>query len=635
VTTYGHGLTRNGLSPVIDTFNGTGGGGTDPTRYVVALSDDAAAPDNGGWHATREEYVAALNAAAGAVVAAGDSISYALDADAHLTASWTFAAARGGTTSWAWSSVQLGYRLEPTTRFDLTSAAPMPEAWVPILGNGSRLYLNDTDYATVPAQPSPAPSDAFCRWALVWDEQGAEGSQPVKRTVYVTASTSSGGVNYLTIAPIVGSRYLPPTAGGSSIATVRRRQGFLITTPTTARVVLYVSAESWVPALRNAVTVFSDDLGDGAARVFDWARIAEIATLYSPTIQGRREYVIDADTSVISLVANECALQGFALVPYQGRIAIARVGDYAATETRADTLTSADLTDGCVPGYARGLDGIVNTMSVDFPAARTKFTFVDQTSRAAYGPSRETISVTVPGGLFDRAIDGALMTDTLAAVAMSALGPLRRPYESVAVDCTLKHAELAVGDLVGVTLWRVPDGAGARGITSRTAQVMERSPVLFREGTEGLVRFILRLNPTDLQGWSPSAVVAAGGITGAAITLDTTTFGATGCAQTGTDGGASTFAAGDKVRLVEIGNASPATAIQRDVLSVAGAVVTLTAAAGATFEALAVTGLAVAILYDDWDVVVAAQAAGWAYLANTSNLLVNGGTSTRARVYGA
>jgi len=631
VNTYGHGLVRDGLSPVVDTFNDTTGGGTGPTRYVVALSDDAAAPDNGGWHATREEYVAALNDAAAAVVSAGDSITYALDADGHLHAQWTFASARGGFSAWAWTETPAGIYLAPTTTYDRTARA-MPEAWVPIVGSRSRIYLSDTDYATVPPVPSPAPSDAFCRWALVWDEQGAEGSTPVKRAVYVNSATSSGGVNYLTVVPLVGSRYLPPTSGLGG-ATLRQRQGFLVTTPTTARVVLYVNAESWVPALRSAVTVFSDDLGDAAAQVFDWDRIASVATLYAPTIQGRREYIIDADTTVLALVANECALQGFSLVPYRGRIAIARVGDFASSETRAAELTSADLTADCIPGYARGMDGVVNTMQVDFPAARTKFTFVDQTSRAAYGPSRETINVTVPAGLFDRAIDGALMTDTIAAVAMSAIGPLRRPAESVSLECSLRHADLAVGDLCGLTLWRVPDGSGSRGLIDRTAQVMERSPVLFREGSEGLVRFTLRLNPTDLQGWAPGAVVAAGGITGAAITLDTTTFGANGCAQTGTDGGASLFSPGDKVRLVEIGNASPATAIQREVLSVAGAVVTLTATAGATFAALAVDAMKVAIMYDDWDVVADAQLPGWAYLANTSNRLVDGAVSTRARVY--
>lgn len=627
-TTYGRGLVRDGLSPVVDTFSDTA---STAVRYVVALSDDAAAPDGGGWHATREEYVAALNDAAAAVVTAGDSITYALDAEGHLHASWTFASARSAFSAWAWTETPTGVYLAPTTTYD-RSARAMPEAWVPIVGSRSRIYLSDTDYATVPPVPSPAPSDAFCRWALVWDEQGAEGSTPVKRAVYVNSGTSSGGVNYLTVVPLVGARYIPPTSGLGRIG-LRQRQGILVTTPTTARVVLYVNAESWVPALRSAVTVFSDDLGDSAAQVFDWDRIAELATIYAPTIQGRREYVIDADTTVLGLVANECALQGFALVPYRGRIAIARIGDFAATETRAAELTSADLTADTIPGYDRGMDGVVNTMIVDFPAARTKFNFVDQTSRAAYGPSRESINVTVPAGLFDRAIDGALMTSTIAAVAMSAIGPLRRPAESVSLECSLRHAELAVGDLVGLTLWRVPDGSGGRGIVDRTAQVMERSPVLFREGSQGLVRFTLRLNPTNLQGWAPGAFVAAGGITGAAVTLDTTTFGATGCAQTGADGGASLFTAGDKVRLVEIDNDSPATALQREVLSVAGAVVTLTAVAGATFEGLAVAAQKVVLMFDDWDVVVDAQLPGWAYLANTSNQLVDGAVSTRARVY--
>ena len=86
---------------------------------------------------------------------------------------------------------------------------------------------------------------------------------------------------------------------------------------------------------------------------------------------------------------------------------------------------TADLVGDAPPTYSRGTDGIVNTMTVDFPAAQVKYTFTDQTSRAAYGPSQSTIEVTVPGGLFGRAIGGAELTTTLAAVAMSTLGPLR------------------------------------------------------------------------------------------------------------------------------------------------------------------------------------------------------------------
>lgn len=637
VTVYGRGVSRDGLTPVLDTFNGTGSGGLDPTRYVITLTGDDAAPDNAGWHATREGFVDALNVAATSVVAAGDSLAYSLTADATLVMDWTFAAARGGTTAWAWGSVPTGVGFPPTTTGQVRGEG-MPEAWVPIIGTGSRVYLNDTDYATVPAVPSPAPVGAFCRWALVWDEQVAEGGAPIKRIAYVNSNTSSGGVNYVTVVPVNGSHYLPPTAAVSAGARtiIRRRQGILVTSPTTARVVLYVSSSDWVTALYKAVTVFSDDLADGAAQAFDWGRIADVATRYAPTIRGRREYIVDNDVSVLSLVANECALQGFALVPYQGRIAIARIGEFAATEPRDGTLTSSDTADGsAAPTYSRGADAIVNTMTVDFPSARTKFNFVDQTSRAAYGPSRSTVNVTVPAGLFDRAIDGALMTSTLASVAMSTLGPLRFPYEHVGLTTTLEHADLAVGDLVGLTLWRVPNGTGGRGITDRTAQVMTRAPVLYREGSEGLVRFTLRLQPTNLCGWAPGAFVAALGINSVDVTLDTTTFGANGCAIDGTDGGAASFEVGDKVRLVEVDSASPATAIQRTVASVSGDTVTLTVAPGATWVTLSTDALKVMMLYDDWDVVVDAQLPGWAYLANAAGQLVDGGTSTRARVYGA
>ena len=44
------------------------------------------------------------------------------------------------------------------------------------------------------------------------------------------------------------------------------------------------------------------------------------------------------------------------------------------------------------------------------------------------------------------------------------------------------HADLAVGDVVGLTVWCVPDGRAGRSLVDRTTQVMERAPVLFLDG---------------------------------------------------------------------------------------------------------------------------------------------------------
>ena len=623
---YGVNLTSGPPPAVVDFWQEhSGSPALAPWQYVIVLTGDDAYPDNGGWHPSRASYVEALNVAARSVVTGTDRISYSLQEET-LVCQFHFASTQGGTLNWAWDQQHF---ITPVTSGIVRSSKPMPEAYVPIESTGTRLYLSDTDYASVPATPSPAPADAVCWWGLAWEEQEREGSAPAKRVVFVTGYYSSGGVNAVDVVPAEGTRYRTITTSPSGGA----RGTLFLSKPTTMRVVLYVSAASWVPAIRNAVTVFSDDLADGTAQVFDWDRIAEIAQRYAPVIQGVREFVIDNDTSVLSLVSNECALQGFSLVPYRGRIAIARVADYAVTEPTVASLVTADLVGDAPPTYSRGTDGIVNTMTVDFPAAQVKYTFTDQTSRAAYGPSQSTIEVTVPGGLFGRAIGGAELTTTLAAVAMSTLGPLRFPYEHVGLTTSLAHADLSVGDLVTLTLWRVPNQSAGRGLVGRAAQVVDRTPSFYRDGTDGDVKLTLRLCSTNISGWAPGAFVAAGGITGAVVTLDTTTFGASGCAISGTDGGASTFKVNDSVLIYEVDTGSPATAIHRTVTGVTGSTLTLDTAPGATWVTLAGSALKVVIMYDDWDNGQASQRVGWAYLADAANELDKAGLKTRARVY--
>ena len=181
--------------------------------------------------------------------------------------------------------------------------------------------------------------------------------------------------------------------------------------------------------------------------------------------------------------------------------------------------------------------------------------------------------------------------------------------------------DVQVGDLVSVSsLWRIPNRSGGRGVSSQVAQVVAREVSLYDSEGAGWVAYTMRLNPLNLQGYAPSALVASGGISGAVVTLDTATFGAGGFAGVGTDGGASTFVVGDYVRLVEIDNTSPTASTQHTVTAVSGATITLSpspSAPPATFATLAASALKVMVIYDDWSVVSArAGQAKYAFLAD-------------------
>lgn len=629
---YGRNLLRDGTSPVADLYANDG---TATWRYVAVLTEDAAEPDNGGWHHDRQSYVDALNQATLSVLSPGDSIVYRLEGE-HLVATWDLATPSPVSLHWPFEWGEPIYY--PADRMTRTSGRPMPAAWVPMLPN-SRVYLSATDYAAIPPVPSAVTGDAtVAYWALAWDAP-AEGGGSTRCAAKILSNTSASGVYYVTVMPVVGAGRINPV-GSAASDVARRHRGFLIQEPTTCRVVLFVASDSWVTALERAVTVFSDDLGDGAAQVFDWDRMRAVARQHGGPFDTRREYVIDADSSVLDVVTNELLLQGFVLVPYEGRLAIARLAEYAATETRQGAITTASLDEQSpVPGYSRGEDGICNTFTLQVPESNLTLNFVDQTSRARYGPSATAIEATLPGGLFPHTVDGAQLATSLAAMAMTTLGPLRYPYRHVPIVATLLHANLQVGDLVSVELFNIPNGSGSRGLPGplgvSVAQVVSRSPVLFREGTDGLVAFTLRLSPTNLTGWAPGALVAAGGIDFTDdVTLDTTTFGAGGCAQVGADGGASTFAVGDKVRLVALRDLTLVFATQHEVTAVAGPVLTLNPGPAAGFIALAADPMAVAVVFDDWDEVVTAQAA-WAFLADEDLQLVDGAVVTRARRYAA
>jgi hypothetical protein len=182
-----------------------------------------------------------------------------------------------------------------------------------------------------------------------------------------------------------------------------------------------------------------------------------------------------------------------------------------------------------------------------------------------------------------------------------------------------------VGDLLTATLWRVPNGRGGRGITDEVVQVTGRALSLYSDTSGGHVVYTLRLSPRNVSGYAPSALVAAGGIVGAVVTLDTTTITTGGFAGAGyTDGGASTFEVGDLVRLVEIDTTSPTASTQHSVTAVTGSTITLNPAPAAPFGTTITAALKIMVVYDDWDVIAAAsrlRQERYAYLAQSDGTL--------------
>lgn len=592
----------------------------DLTNDAVAmntLTRAAAAPDNGGWHATAEDYVQALTVAAASLWPAPDVVMYSLVGGklrvygAYDVASYTL------NVQWVWDrpgeeGVSLGYG----GVHQYTSGKDFPAAWVPILaGQGSRVYLSAADYTQVPAVPSSGLGSVYYVLAF--------GEEDEARYARITGRSTSGGLYWLDVDAITPDRVQFDELGVNGF-------GFIVTEPTSARIACEVSAATWIDALEALVEAFDTSLADTNADAFDFTDMREVAAQYPAGPYARnRSYVVDLSQSIIEIVTNECRLNGFTLVLTGGRISIARISDYAPTEPTAATISTSDLhADYPRPGYSRGFDGIVNAMRFRSPQTGVTVNVVDATSLTRYGAGRSTLEAVAPRQITGEIINPAGSYLELARQAATVLGPLRYPYEHVTLTTTPAKAGIEVGAIVALDLWRVPDQQAARGI-SKTGQIIARSWSLYG-GAVAAISYTVRLSPARLAGWAPAALVDAGGVAGSVVTLDETTFGASGFGPSGSGGGTAYFAVNDVVRLVEINATSPTASTAHTVTAVGGSTLTLSPAPNATFGTLAADAVKVMIVPDDWGSAIVAAQEEYAYLSDTTYRL---DASTRARTY--
>lgn len=576
---------------------------------IWTLTEAAAAPDNGGWHPDAESYVRDLSLACSA-----SGAIYRLNGNRKLSIATNISPGSDSLIlSWPWDVARENFSVGAVS---YESNDPFPDAWIPVFV-GSRIYLNALDYALIPAVPSSLIATVYYALAL-------DGENDSVRYAKITAKGSSGSVYYVDVDAVARDEAQLDSLGLFG-------PGFIVTKPTAARIVCYVSAADWVSAIEAVITSFDTSLGDTAADAFDFDDMRDVVSRFAVGPYGSaREYVVDLGESVLDLLTRECRLNGFTLVLKSGRISIARFADFAPSEPTAGSIGTADLhIDEPRPQYSRGFDGIVNAISFTAPPPLDiTVNVVDATSLSRYGAGRAKIEATAPVQIGGTVVNPAAEYLRLAAQAMQVLGPMRYPYEHITLTTPLHKAGFSTGDLINLTLWRVPNQTGSRGLTSRLGQVIGREVVLYDMG-EGRVQYTLRTSPARIQGWAPAALVDELGISGADISLDLTTFGPQGFAPGGTVGGADYFEAGDVIRLVQLGTQSPTTSTQHTVASVSGSTLTVSPNPNATFVGLATTRLAVMVIADDWGAVTASQQV-YAYLADTSYRL---DTSTQARVY--
>ena len=496
------------------------------------------------------------------------------------------------------------------TPFGWTSRETFPTAWVPL--QGASIHLTATDAGQLPTTVTATGGSGIdtgtYRWALEVGS-GERQRRLLLSSVDLGAST------------IYGTLDGPPPA---------RVRDTILTEPTPASLVLRATGESWWGALRYGVFAGMDAWQghDILSDSFDWTRIRDVARSAGTGIPLARRYTISGGNALREVLQNECALNGLALATYRGRISVARIREASPPEPPAGTITSADL--GARPSMMEAADCTASSYKITL-SSRQVVRVVDVVAEDEAGGGRE-ITADASAVLADT-VSAVALAGSITQLAMGALGPFSRSWRLVTVRTDLRFAGVQLGDVVLLSDWLIPDDAAGRGVSSRACVVMGRRVTLAApEGTR--VELDLLLSGTTLAGYAPEALVVS--IAGAVLTLDTTLLGTQGpygfadellpSGAARTDGGASTFIAGDKVVLMELDATSPATPDSFTVASVSGSTVTLTSSPSATWTTLVGTPGKVLLAFDGYATVTTGQKA-YCYLATTG--LVIGSDAAR------
>lgn len=624
---YAHGTVRRSTSvttqsagrgvPLIAYWVDPGG-----TTRQLALNDDSADPDNGGWSETRERYLDRWNRAA---TAGAYGIGAQLLPNGILQVSATDAIDDRRLTVWfGWVEASVSDPADTgdsraTATCYSTGAIRMPTACYWLSG---KVYLDATSLALIPALPSnPVGDSAEAFWTLTAErDNGVVPKGTVTSTVQVPGAPTT----------------TPTHAHGVYLTPLRTDEGdrgdfltLLFTRPATASLGLHAYGPRWWTVFRYGVLEQIDAYRglDQVSGSVEWTRIESVVRRVAGHSPARR-YTLDLAESALDVLRNECRLYGLALATWHGRVSVAWIREAAPSEARAFTLTSSYLREDELATLREVTDGLATSYALTLPSGDS--ITVNDAGAIAESGEGDTIEATLPEGAIPdgTGLEAAGLRETVIRVAASTLAPWCRTYEVASFPGDLRLAGVQIGDVGSVSEWMLPNQQGGRGLSARAGTVLG----IRRDFDRGAVDLSLRLSPSWIAGYAPEAFVAS--ISGAVLTLDTTTFGAMGLAddygdgdQLRTDGGASWFLPGDKVYLMEVDAASPAAVLQAEVVSTSGATVTLDTSPGGTWASAAAAGR-VLLSYDTYATATAAQRA-FAYIADQSTFEIASGVPGR------
>lgn len=628
------GTDRSRYTPLVAQWQASG---TDVAH--IALSDAPDSPDNGGWSPSAEQFKSNWNASARGVML-GSGWSITLDSDSTGTFVHVRAenppsppAGRRLSVNYGWGPP--GENNHPSDRGSTLEEArcyiaPLPEACVWMLG---RVRLDSVDAALIPAIPTGGTGVYAC-WGLELERDN--GMHP-KESLRVRIGSVSGD-DLQDVFPIDYQGVLTPGAPGDALFGAE----VLITKPTRAALRLSVSiterASGWWDALRYGVLQSIDDVRglDHISDSIEWDRVAAQARGAQPW-NAARSYWISPEEPVLSTLRDEASLSGLMICTWRGRISVARVREPSLTETVTRTITQADLRRGQHPTMREVSDGIISGVRIGIPPyGESDFIrIVDATAISDGGVGGE-ITVRIPRGAMRSDSRDAFMRDSatrsdVERISLGLISPWTRPYRLVTVPTDLRCAGVEVGDVIALSEWLLPSGTGSRGLVGRGVVVGHR-----KDYRGGRVDLMLRV-AASRAGWAPAYAVDS--ITGDEITLDDPyPSSAAGFAPEYTSAGAvredcglEYLAVGDKMRLVEIGNRTPATPLSVEVSAIDASLrkVTLTASPSAGWATLATSSYGKVLLIPETHSQSLTAQRLYVYVADGATVVLSTGAPAR------
>lgn len=472
------------------------------------------------------------------------------------------------------------------------------------------IKLASNDFARVPSTltytvTDPAPGTAHV--ALIAD------TDETKHFAALVASRDAG------------TSTVQLSARSTARATERIREA-RITQRTTARVGILARGDNAVGALKALATALSETGGsDDFTSAVDWDRIAAVFRSV-PAVglpEGREYEVGGGDDSLVKLLADEARLRGCTLTVRRGRLSVVRAASFASSEAvGVVAITDNDqLCEGGVPVPIEVID------QPEPPATTISFMlkgdvelrYTDDTFAAEFGTSTVAecgalrwVAQTTPPAR-------ELPLHALASAAQQILGVLAEPQRIVRIPLPTPFVGLEPGDIVTLTHAMVPAWDGTRGVTEAVCQVDEVQREIF--GGKARLVASLRLGETQIGGYAPEALVAAGGLSGgsAVVSLDATSAFGTSCFAPPGESPAYGFQVGDVVVLSQYDAATiTVTEITRTLVAVDPVAHTLTldSAPSAGMVAQAASAYGVVVRTAAWTAVTADQQARNAFVAD-------------------